>query len=98
MRERFEDLLARRDEVAALLADPAVQAEQGRYVVLAREYAATEEVAAVARELLDVLADLEAAAELLADDGARAPPLPRRPVGGQSYPTGPRQAEPRARQ
>jgi len=67
MRERLQDLLARRAEVEALLAEPDVQADQSRYVVLAREHAATEDVAAVARELVGVIDDLDAAAELLAD-------------------------------
>jgi peptide chain release factor 1 len=72
MRERLEDLLARRAEVEALLADPQVQSDQPRFVVLAREHAATERVAGAARDLIGVVEDLEAAAELLADGGADA--------------------------
>jgi peptide chain release factor 1 len=67
MRERLEDLLARRSEVEALLAEPEVQADQVRFVMLAREHASTEAVADVARGLLVILDDLGAAAELLAD-------------------------------
>jgi len=67
MRERLEDLLARRSEVESLLADPQVQSDQARYVVLAREHASTDRVASVARDLLEVLDDLDAAAELLAE-------------------------------
>ena len=66
MRERLEDVLARRAELEALLADPGVQADQERFVRLAREHAAGEELAAVARELIAVEDDLVAAGELLA--------------------------------
>jgi len=66
VRERLRDVLARRDELEALLADPAVQADQVRYVPLAREHAAGEELAAAARTLLAVEDDLEAARELIA--------------------------------
>jgi peptide chain release factor 1 len=74
VRERLQDVLARRAELEALLADPDVQADQRRYVRLAREHAAGEELAAAARETLAVEADLEAARELLAvsDDDAVA--------------------------
>jgi len=66
VRERLEDVLARRAELEALLADPGVQADQERFVRLAREHAAGEELAAVARELIAVEDDLVAAGELLA--------------------------------
>jgi len=65
VRERLEDVLARRAELEALLAEPGVQADQPRYVRLAREHAAGEALAAVAREVLAVEADLGAAQELL---------------------------------
>jgi peptide chain release factor 1 len=68
MRERLEDVLSRRAEVEALLADPAVQADQARFSALAREHAAGEELAAAARELLAVDDDVVAAAELLVAD------------------------------
>ncbi len=66
MRERLEDVLARRAELEDLLADPAVQADQGRYVLLAREHAAGDELAVAARALIAVADDLEAARELIA--------------------------------
>jgi peptide chain release factor 1 len=66
VRERLRDVLTRRDELEALLADPGVQSDQARYVALAREYAAGEELASEARELLRVEDDLEAARELVA--------------------------------
>jgi len=66
VRERLRDVLARREELEALLADPDVQADQVRYVSLAREHAAGEELAAAARVLLGVEDDLEAARELVA--------------------------------
>jgi len=67
VRERLEDVLARRAELEALLADPATRVDQPRAVALAREHAANEELAVVARELLTVEDDLGAARELLLD-------------------------------
>jgi peptide chain release factor 1 len=66
VRERLRDVLARRDELEALLADPGVQADQVRYVPLAREYASSDELAAAARAYLGIEEDLEAARELVA--------------------------------
>jgi len=68
VRERLQDVLARRAELEALLADPAVHADQARYVRLAREHAAGEQLAAVARALIAAEDDLEAARELVAVD------------------------------
>jgi peptide chain release factor 1 len=65
VRERLEDVLSRRAELEALLADPRVQGDQDLYVRLAREHSAGEELAATAREALAVEDDLEAARELL---------------------------------
>jgi len=67
VRGRLEDVLARRAELEALLADPATRDDPARAVALAREHAAHEELAAVARETLAVEGDLGAARELLAD-------------------------------
>jgi peptide chain release factor 1 len=64
VRELLRDVLARRDELESLLADPEVQADQVRYVRLAREHAGGEELADAARELLEVEGDLDAAREL----------------------------------
>jgi len=72
MRQRLEDLLSRRAELEELLADPVVQADQVRFVALAREHAAAEELAPAARELLGVLDDLQAARELLETDDPAA--------------------------
>ncbi len=66
MRDRLRDVVARRAELEALLADPDVQADQARYVRLAREHAAGEELAAAARALLAAEDDLAAARELIA--------------------------------
>ena len=65
MRERLQDVIARRAELEALLADPQVQSDQGRYVRLAREHAAGEELASAAKDLLAVEGDLGAARELV---------------------------------
>jgi len=66
MRERLADVLSRRAELEAQLADPAVQSDQVRFASLAREHAATEDLAVTARELLAIEDDLGAARELLA--------------------------------
>ncbi len=66
MRERLQDVLARRAELEALLADPAVHEDRERSVRLAREHAAGEELAAVAQELFAVDDDIDAARELVA--------------------------------
>jgi peptide chain release factor 1 len=66
VRERLLDVIARRAELEALLADPAVQVDQDRYVRLAREHAAGEELVAAAKDLLAVEDDLAAARELVA--------------------------------
>jgi peptide chain release factor 1 len=66
VRERLQDVIARRAELEALLADPGVQADQVRYVRLAREHAAGEELVAAAQEFLAVEDDLAAARELIA--------------------------------
>jgi peptide chain release factor 1 len=65
VRERLQDVIARRAELEALLADPQVQSDQGRYVRLAREHAAGEELASAAKDLLAVEGDLGAARELV---------------------------------
>lgn len=67
MRDRLKDVVARRAELEALLADPDVQADQARYVRLAREHAAGEELASAARALLAAEDDLVAARELVAN-------------------------------
>jgi peptide chain release factor 1 len=67
VRERLLDVLSRRSELEALLAAPEVQQDQARYVALAREHAATEELAVVARDLIAAEDDLGAARELLAE-------------------------------
>jgi peptide chain release factor 1 len=74
VRDRLRDLLARRDELEALLADPAVQADRAAFARLSREHAAGEPVAAAAAEWLAVDDDLAAARELAggADGGALA--------------------------
>ncbi len=64
LRDQLRDLLARRDEVAALLADPAVQADRAAFTRLAREHAAGEAAAVAAARRLAVDADLTAAREL----------------------------------
>jgi len=72
VRERLRDLLSRRAEVEALLADPAVQGDRAAFTRLAREHAAGEAAAALAEEWLALDADVGAAAELRAGSGDEA--------------------------
>jgi peptide chain release factor 1 len=67
VRQRLLDVLSRRSELESLLAAPEVQHDQSRFVALAREHAATEELADVARELIAAEDDLGAARELLVE-------------------------------
>ena len=65
---KLETLVDRYDELAALLSDAEVIADQNRFRTLSREYAEVEPVAQAFHEYQGVLADIEEAKALL-DDG-----------------------------
>jgi peptide chain release factor 1 len=65
---KLEKLVTRSEEVGALLADPDVTGDQGRYRDLSREYAQLEPVVVLFRAWRQAEADHAAAQEMLADD------------------------------
>ncbi|MGC3871990.1 peptide chain release factor 1 [Halomonas sp. GXIMD04776] len=70
LRQRLESLQERFEELAALLADPDVIAEQTRFRDYSREYAELEELTAAWREYRQVEQDVEDAAQLSTDGDA----------------------------
>jgi peptide chain release factor 1 len=64
---KLEKLVIRSEEVGALLADPDVAGDQGRYRDLSREYAQLEPVVQLFRSWRQAEADHAAAQEMLAD-------------------------------
>ena len=71
-----EHLLAEHAEIETLLADPAVHADAGRARTLGRRYAELGQVVAAYRAWRDATDDVEAAAELVAEDSSFAAELP----------------------
>ncbi|HXQ30906.1 MAG TPA: peptide chain release factor 1 [Steroidobacteraceae bacterium] len=67
IRRRLERLADRYEEVARLLADPALQGNSDRFRELSMEYARLEPVAQRFRAFLDLERDVRAAGELAAD-------------------------------
>nr|WP_298410170.1 peptide chain release factor 1 [uncultured Halomonas sp.] len=70
LRDRLESLQERFEELAALLADPDVIAEQTRFRDYSREYAELDELTAVWREYRQVEQDVEEAVQLSTDGDA----------------------------
>ncbi|WP_227367921.1 peptide chain release factor 1 [Halomonas sp. M20] len=70
LRNRLESLQERFEELAALLADPGVIAEQTRFRDYSREYAELDELTAAWREYRQVEQDVEDAVQLSADGDA----------------------------
>lgn len=70
LRNRLESLQERFEELAALLADPEVIAEQTRFRDYSREYAELDELTAVWREYRQVEQDVEDAVQLSSDGDA----------------------------
>ena len=66
--ERLEGLDARFEEIQTLITDPAVIADQKRYVKLSKEYKSLENLLAVTHDYKKKLQDLEDAKELLASE------------------------------
>ena len=67
---KLGDLADRHEELAVLLADPAVVSSRERFAALSREYAELEPVIAGYRRYLDVQSALDEARSLEADDDA----------------------------
>jgi peptide chain release factor 1 len=67
IRRKLDHLAERFEEITALLADPAVQADTDRFRALSQEYAQLEPVVLCFRDYLDAEQDIAAAEEMLAD-------------------------------
>jgi peptide chain release factor 1 len=67
IRRKLDGIVERHEELAALLADPEVIAEQDRFRKLSVEYSQIEPVVQEYRSYLDAQQDLEAAREMLQD-------------------------------
>ncbi len=63
--EKLDNLVARYEEIGTLITDPAVIANQQRYVRLTKEYKELEDLMAVRQEYARLLADLEESKHLL---------------------------------
>lgn len=63
--EKLDSLVARYEEIGTLITDPAVIANQQRYVRLTKEYKELEDLMAVRQEYARLLADLEESKHLL---------------------------------
>ncbi len=66
--QRLEGLDARFDEIATLITDPSVIADQRRYVKLTKEYKSLENLLKTANHYRKLLTDIEQAKELLASE------------------------------
>lgn len=68
IRNKLEQLVARHEEVAALLADPEVLADSNRFRVLSQEYAQLEPLSQHFQAYLETQQSLQATQEMLNDD------------------------------
>ena len=72
MNERLDEILRRKQELTARLADPELAGDANRFAKLSREYAELEPVAEVAERLKDVRRQIAECREMLEDEGADA--------------------------
>ncbi|KAA6319123.1 Peptide chain release factor 1, partial [termite gut metagenome] len=63
--QKLNDLLPRFEEVSLLITDPAVIADQKRFVKLTKEYKDLDDIMKVRRKYVQVLADMDEAKEIL---------------------------------
>ena len=67
VRHQLERLVARHEEVSALLAEPEVLSDQDRYRKLSKEFSQLEDVVRVYREWRDAVKGVEDAQGMLSD-------------------------------
>ena len=65
--EKLEGLVARFEEVSTLITDPAVIADQKRYVKLTKEYKELGDLMNARKEYMQVLNGIEEAKEIIAN-------------------------------
>ena len=89
--EKLEGLVARFEEVSTLITDPAVIADQKRYVKLTKEYKELGDLMNARKEYMQVLGGIEEAKEIIANEtdhacGGRYDPHNRIiPIYGQPH-------------
>ena len=66
--EKLEGLVARFEEVSTLITDPAVIADQKRYVKLTKEYKELGDLMNARTEYMQVLSGIEEAKEIIANE------------------------------
>ena len=66
--EKLDTLVARYEEVSTLITDPAVIADQKRYVKLTKEYKELGDLMKARREYVQVLADIDEAKDIIANE------------------------------
>ena len=79
--EKLDGLVARFDEVSTLITDPAVIADQQRYVRLTKEYKDLEELMSARQEYANLLGNLaESKSILMTEDDAEMKEMAREEV------------------
>ena len=68
--EKLEGLVARFEEVSTLITDPAVIADQKRYVKLTKEYKELGDLMEARKEYIQVLNGIEEAKEIISNETA----------------------------
>ncbi len=71
LRAKLDSIADRHDELGAMLCDPEIGQDKGRFLALSREHAEIAPLAAALRQYVQVEADLAGAEELLADPDMR---------------------------
>ena len=66
--EKLDGLVARFEEVSTLITDPAVIADQKRYVKLTKEYKELDDLMKARKEYIQTLANIEEAKDILANE------------------------------
>ena len=66
--EKLDGLVARFEEVSTLITDPAVIADQKRYVKLTKEYKDLDDLMKARKEYMQLLANIEEAKDILSNE------------------------------
>ena len=66
--EKLDGLVARFEEISTLITDPAVIADQKRYVKLTKEYKELDDLMKARKEYIQTLANIEEAKDILANE------------------------------
>ena len=66
--EKLDGLVARFEEISTLITDPAVIADQKRYVKLTKEYKELDDLMKARKEYIQLLGNIEEAKNILANE------------------------------